>query len=167
MVVWALNSLATFIIIPSAPQHLYAVKILGQQGKIEQAATEAAKAIEADPLSASAHGYRALSLSELGDDAEAVKEAERAVQLAPTDSTAHLNLAIAAKRTDIERTIAEARRAIELGAGKFFSVPTADEMSFGIRTLPGSGRVGAGMAGGVAIRRRGSFFCGCGNGENG
>ncbi len=115
LVIWALNSLTTFCIIDSASLHLYAVKVLGQQGKIEQAATEAAKAVEADPLNASAHGYRALSLSELGDDAEAVKEAERAVQLAPTDSTAHLNLAIAAKRTDIERTIAEARRAILLG----------------------------------------------------
>ncbi|MFL6504600.1 MAG: tetratricopeptide repeat protein, partial [Candidatus Udaeobacter sp.] len=119
MVVWALNSLATFFIIPSAPQHLYAVKILGQQGKIDQAATEAAKAVEADPSNASAHGYRALSLSELGNDAEAVKEGERAVQLAPTHSAAHLNLAIAAKRTDIERAIAEARRAIEMGRENF------------------------------------------------
>ena len=58
-------------------------------------------------------------MSELGDDAEAVKEAERAVQLAPTDSAAHLNLAIAAKRTDMERAIAEARRAIELGPENF------------------------------------------------
>ena len=115
LVVWALNSLATFCIIPSVPQHLYAVKVLGQQGKIEQAATEAAKAVEADPSNAAAHGYRALSLSDLGDDAEAVKEAERAVELAPTDSSAHLNLAIAAKRTDVERAMAEARRAIELG----------------------------------------------------
>ena len=119
LAVWALNSLATFFIIPSAPQHLYAVKILGQEGKIEQAATEAAKAIEADPSNASAHGYRALSFSELGDDAEAVKEAERAVQLAPTDSTAYLNLAIAAKRTDMERAVAEARRAIDLGPENF------------------------------------------------
>ena len=58
-------------------------------------------------------------MSELGDDAEAVKEAERAVELAPTDSAAHLNLAIAAKRTDMERAIAEARRAIELGPENF------------------------------------------------
>jgi tetratricopeptide (TPR) repeat protein len=119
LVVWALNSFVTFCIIPSVPQHLYAVKIFGQQGKIEQAATEAAKAAEADPSSASAHGYRALSLSELGDDAEAVKEAEHAVQLAPTDSAAHLNLAIAAKSTDTERAIAEARRAIDLGPENF------------------------------------------------
>jgi tetratricopeptide (TPR) repeat protein len=92
---------------------------LQQQGKIERAATEAAKAVEANPSNASAHGYRALGLSELGDDAEAVKEAERAVQLAPTDSAAHLNLAIAAKRTDTERAIAEARRAIDLGRENF------------------------------------------------
>jgi tetratricopeptide (TPR) repeat protein len=66
-----------------------------------------------------AHGYRALSLTELGDDAGAVKEGERAVQLAPADSTAHLNLAIAAKRSDIKRAIAEARRAIDLGPQNF------------------------------------------------
>jgi tetratricopeptide (TPR) repeat protein len=119
LVVWAVNSLATFCIIPSVPQHLYAVKVLGQKGKIEEAATEAAKAVETDPANASAHGYRALSLSELGDDAEAVKEAERAVELAPTDSVAHLNLAIAAERTDIERAITEASRAIELGPENF------------------------------------------------
>jgi Flp pilus assembly protein TadD len=119
LAVWALNSLATFCIIHSVPQHLYAVKILGQQGKIEQAAAEATKAVEADPSNAAAHGYRALSLSELGDDAGAVKEAERAIELAPTDSAAHLNLAIAAKRADMERAIAEARRAIELGLENF------------------------------------------------
>ena len=125
LVVWALNSLATFCIIPSVPQHLYAVKILGQQGKIEQASTEAAKAVKADTSNAAAHGYRALSLSELGDDAEAVKEAERAIELAPTDSSAHLNLAISAKRADIEHAMAEARRAIELGPENFSEIGRA------------------------------------------
>jgi Flp pilus assembly protein TadD len=119
LLVWAMNSFVTFWIIPSVPQHLYAVKVLGRQGKIERAAAEATKAVEADPTGASAHGYRALSLSELGDDTEAVKEAERAVQLAPMDSAAHLSLAIAAKRTDMERAMAEARRAIELGPENF------------------------------------------------
>jgi tetratricopeptide (TPR) repeat protein len=119
LLVWAMNSLVTFWIIPSVPQHLYAVRVLGQQGKIELAAAEAANAVAADPSNALAHGYRALSLSELGDDAEAVKEAERAVQLAPMDSAAHLNLAIAASRTDMERAIVEARRAIELGPENF------------------------------------------------
>jgi tetratricopeptide (TPR) repeat protein len=119
LIVWALNSLATFYIIPSVSQHLYAVQVLGQQGNMEQAATEAAKAVEADPSNAAAHGYRALGLSEFGDDAKAVKEAERAIELAPTDSAAHLNLAIAAKRTDVERAIAEARRTIELEPENF------------------------------------------------
>lgn len=119
LLVWAMDSLATFWIIPSVPQHLYAVKVLGRDGRIERAAAEAAKAVEADPSNASAHGYRALSLSELGDDAEGVKEGERAVELAPMDSEAHLNLAIAATRPDKERAIAEARRAIELGPENF------------------------------------------------
>jgi tetratricopeptide (TPR) repeat protein len=115
LIVWALNSLVTFCIFPSVSQHLYAVKALGQEGKIEQAAIEASKAVEGGPSDAEAHGYRALSLSELGDDAEAVKQAERAVELAPLDSAAHLYLAIAVKRVDVERAIREARRAIELG----------------------------------------------------
>jgi tetratricopeptide (TPR) repeat protein len=119
LLVWAMNSLATFWIIPSVPQHLYAVKVLGRDGKIERADAEAAKAVEADPSNAAAHGYRALSLSELGDDAGAVKEAERAVELAPMDSVMHLDLAIAAKRADMERAITEARRAIELGPENF------------------------------------------------
>ena len=119
LIVWALNTLATFWIIPSVGQHLYAVRILGQQGDIRQADAEAAKAVEVDPANSGAHGYRALSLSELGDDTGAVNEAERATELAPTDSAAHLNLAIAAKRTDIERAIDEARYAIELGPENF------------------------------------------------
>ena len=119
LLVWAMNSLATFWIIPSVPQHLYAVKVLGRDGKIERADAEAARAVDADPSSAAAHGYRALSLSELGYDTEAVKEGERAVELAPMDSAAHLNLAIAATRSDRERAIAESRRAIELGPENF------------------------------------------------
>jgi tetratricopeptide (TPR) repeat protein len=119
LVVWALNSLVTFCIVPSVSHYLYAVKVLGPQGKIEQAAKEAAKAVEADPFNAAAHSYRALSVSALGNDAEAVKDAERGVELAPSDSMVHLNLAIATKRNDMERAIAEARRAIELGPENF------------------------------------------------
>jgi tetratricopeptide (TPR) repeat protein len=110
-----MNSLATYWIVPSVSQHLYAVEDLGAQGNIDRAAAEAAKAVEADPSNAAARGFHALSLSELGRNEEAIKEAERAVQLSPTDSAAHLQLAISAKRSNPERAIAEAHRAIELG----------------------------------------------------
>src|SRR5437667_289567 len=80
-----------------------------------RAASEALKAVEADPANATARGLHALSLSELGEDQEAIKEAERAVELNPTNSSVHLDLAVSAKRSDPERAIAEARRAIELG----------------------------------------------------
>jgi tetratricopeptide (TPR) repeat protein len=112
---WAMNSFATYWIVPSVPQHLYAVKALGVQGQIDRAAAEAVKAVEADRSNAAARGFHALSLSEQGHDEEAIKEAERAIQLNPADSAVHLQLAISAKRTDSERAIAEARRAIELG----------------------------------------------------
>jgi tetratricopeptide (TPR) repeat protein len=113
--VWAMNSFATYWIIPSALQHLYAVKALGTEGKIDRAAAEALKAVEAEPSNATARGFYALSLSELGHDEEAIKEAERAIELSPADSAAHWQLAISVRRSDIERAIAEVRRAIDLG----------------------------------------------------
>ena len=119
VLVWATNSFATYWITPSVEQHLYVAKALAAYDQIDRANAEAARAVQVDPLNATARGLHALSLSELGDDAEAVKEAERAVELAPMDSVAHLNLAITAARTDMERAIAEARRAIELGPENF------------------------------------------------
>jgi hypothetical protein len=52
----------------------------------------------------------------LGRHEEAVKQAERAVELAPTDSGTHLALAISTKPSDPDRSMFEARRAIELGS---------------------------------------------------
>jgi tetratricopeptide (TPR) repeat protein len=115
LLVWALNSFATYWITPSVPLHVYAARALASHDQIDRANAEAAKAVQIDPSNATARGVHALSLSELGDDAEAVKEAERAIELAPMDSEVHLNLAITAARTDMERAISEARRAIELG----------------------------------------------------
>jgi tetratricopeptide (TPR) repeat protein len=115
ILVWAMNSFATYWVVPSAAQHLYAAKALGTQGKIDRAVTEALGAVEADPSNATARGFHALSLSELGQDEEAIKEAERAVELNPANSGPHLDLAICVKRNDEERAIAEGRRAIELG----------------------------------------------------
>jgi tetratricopeptide (TPR) repeat protein len=119
VLVWAMNSFATYWITPSVAQHLYAAKALAVHEQIDLANAEAARAVQVDPLNATARGLHALGLSELGDDAEAVKEAERAVRLAPMDSEAHLNLAIVAVRSDRERAMAEARRAIELGPENF------------------------------------------------
>ena len=113
--VWAVNSFASYWIVPSVAQHLYATKALALQSQMERAAAEALNAVEADPSDATARGVHALALSELGQDEEAIKEAERAIELSPASSDAHLDLAIAAKRSDLERAIAEARRAIELG----------------------------------------------------
>jgi tetratricopeptide (TPR) repeat protein len=112
---WATNSFATYWIVPSVAQHLYAAKAFGVQGKIDHAAAEAVKAVEANPSNATARGFHALTLSELGQDDAAIKEAERAIELNPADSAAYLNLAVSVKRSDPERAIAEARRAVELG----------------------------------------------------
>jgi tetratricopeptide (TPR) repeat protein len=115
VLVWAMNSFATYWIVPSVAQHLYAVKAFGAEGKADRAVAEAIKAVEADPTNAAARGFHALSLSELGNDEEAIKEAERAIELSPANFAAHLQLAISVKRSDIERAISEARRAIDLG----------------------------------------------------
>jgi tetratricopeptide (TPR) repeat protein len=112
---WAMNSFATYWIVPSVSQHLYAVKALGTQGNINRANAEAVKAVQADPSNAAARGFHALSLSELGHDEEAIKEAERATELNPTGSAPHLDLAISLRRSDQERATAEARHTIQLG----------------------------------------------------
>jgi hypothetical protein len=113
--VWAMNSFAAYWIIPSEQRYLYVAKTLAAASKIDGAAAEAMKAVEANPAAAAARGFHALTLSELGHDEEAIKEAERAAELSPADSAVHLQLAISVKRGDAERAIAEARRAIELG----------------------------------------------------
>jgi tetratricopeptide (TPR) repeat protein len=110
-----MNSFASYWIIPSASQHLYAARALGTQGQMDRANAEAARAVEVDPFNSIARGSHALSLSELGRDEEAIKEAERAIELDPNDSAAHLDLAVSVQRNDAERAIVEGRRAIELG----------------------------------------------------
>src|SRR5262249_16899240 len=115
VLLWAMNSLATYWIVPSVAQHLYAAKALATRDQIDQAVVEAASAVEADPSNAVVRGFHALALNELGRDEEAIKEAERAIELNPTDSDHHLDLAISVGRSAQERAIAEARHAIQLG----------------------------------------------------
>jgi len=115
LMVWALNSFATYWIIPGVAQHLYAAKALATHGQKDRAVLEAAKAVDVDPSDAIARGSYALCLAELGRDDEAINQAERAIELKPDDSDAHLDLAISASRSYPDRATAEARRAIELG----------------------------------------------------
>src|SRR6266513_1913828 len=115
VLVGTINSFATYWIVPSVAQHLYAAKALATQGQIDQAAVEAAKAVDLDPSDAIARGSHALCLTELGRDDEAINQAERAIELKPDDSDAHLALAISAYRSYPDRANTEARRAIELG----------------------------------------------------
>jgi tetratricopeptide (TPR) repeat protein len=115
LLIWAMNSFASYWIVPGASRHLYAAKALSVQGKMDQAADEAAKAVQDDPSNAAARGFHALSLNQLGRSEEAVKEGERAIELGSDSSDAHLDLAISIKQYDAERAIDEARRAIELG----------------------------------------------------
>jgi tetratricopeptide (TPR) repeat protein len=115
ILVWAINSFATYWIVPSVAQHLYTARALATQGKIDSAVVEAAKAVDADPSDAIARGSHALGLTELGRDEEAIEEAERAIELNPNDSDVRLALAVSIRRSNPERANAEARRAIELG----------------------------------------------------
>jgi tetratricopeptide (TPR) repeat protein len=116
LLTWALNVIATYWIVPSAQQHLYAVRNLGSGGEIDRAASEALEAVKVDSNNASARAFYALALDGLGRHEEAVKQAERAVELGPTDSGTHLALAISTKPSDPDRSMFEARRAIELGS---------------------------------------------------
>src|SRR5256714_3212857 len=115
VLVGTINSFATYWIVPSVAQHLYAAKALATQGQIDLAAVEAAKAVDLDPSDAIARGSHALCLTELGRDDEAINQAERAIELKPDDSDAHLALAISAYRSYPDRANTEARRAIEFG----------------------------------------------------
>ena len=115
LLVWAMNSFASYWIVFSASQHLYVAKALSTQGKMDDAADEAARAVQADSSNAVARGFHALSLNQQGRADEAVKQGERAIELDPKNSDVHLDLAVSIKQSDVERSISEARRAIELG----------------------------------------------------
>ena len=166
VLVWATSSFATYWITPSVAQHLYAAKALAVNNQIDRANAEAATAVQVDPLNATARGLHALSLSELGDDVEA-REGSRA--RSPVGSDGFRGPPQPRDHSEAHRHGTRNRRSPPRNrarAGKFFSVSTADEVSSGIGTLQRGGRVRTGMAGGIALRRDCSFFCGCGNGAD-
>ncbi len=115
LAVWAMNSFASVWMVRSTQQRLYLVRGLRADGKIDLAASEAAKAVQSNPSNSEARQVHALILDDVNKNAEAIIEAERAVALSPEDSAAHLQLAMTLKGGQKERAISEARQAIELG----------------------------------------------------
>jgi Flp pilus assembly protein TadD len=116
LLVWAMNSFASFWIIRSASQHAYMGIKLGAARKLDAALVEAMKAVESNPADAVARRFSALILNELGRTSESLPYAQRAVELSPLDSAAHLELAVAlAGPGETEAALGEARRALELG----------------------------------------------------
>jgi len=113
LVVWAMNSFASFWIYNPVAQHFYAAMHLSSHGKPETALTEAKKAVEADPSNAEARIALAVTLEDTGQSSEALAEAEHATELAPVNGAAHLELgALLFKQNKLERAIKEARLAV-------------------------------------------------------
>jgi Flp pilus assembly protein TadD len=113
LVVWAMNSFASFWIYNPVAQHFYAAMHLSVHGKPEAALTEAKKAVEADPSNAAARIALAIALEDAGQSSEALAEAEHATELAPLNGAAHLELgALLFKQNKLERAIKEARLAV-------------------------------------------------------
>ncbi len=116
LLVWAMNSFASFWIIHSVSQYAYMGIKLGSERKLDAALVEATKAINADPVDAAASRFSALVLNELGRSSEALPYAQRAVELSPLDGAGHMELAVAlAGQGQTEPALGEARRALELG----------------------------------------------------
>jgi tetratricopeptide (TPR) repeat protein len=116
LLVWAMNSFASFWIIHSASQHGYMGIKLASTRKLDAALAEAIKAVDSDPANAVARRFSALILNELGRSGEALPSAQRAIELNPLDGAGHLELAVAlAGQGEMEAALGEARRALELG----------------------------------------------------
>jgi tetratricopeptide (TPR) repeat protein len=116
LLVWAMNSFASYWIVHSASQYAYMGIKLGSERKLDAALAEAMKAVKSDPSDAVASRFSALVLNELGRSSEALPHAQRAVELSPLESAGHLELAVAlAGQGQMEPALGEARRALELG----------------------------------------------------
>jgi Flp pilus assembly protein TadD len=116
LLVWAMNSFASFWIVHSAPQHLYVGLRLGAEHKFDAAGEEAAKAVNSDPSNPTAQRFLASVLSDSGRADEALSHAQQAVALSPMDDACHLQLGtVLVRQGQMEPAIGEARRALELG----------------------------------------------------
>jgi len=116
LLVWAMNSFASFWVRPSVSQSIYSAWKLKFGGNTDQAAAEATKAVNADPSDATARLCLAIMLGDLGRRTEGLEQAQRAVELSPLDSACRLELGtILAKQGQMERAINETRLALKLG----------------------------------------------------
>src|SRR5262249_19275553 len=89
LLVWAMNSFASFWIYDSAAAEICAAMDLSEDKKRDAALTEARKAVNSDPSNATARILLAMILDGVGQSEEALHEAERAVDLAPLNSVTH------------------------------------------------------------------------------
>ena len=122
VILGALNSFASFWIVPSAQQHVYAGQHLRLGRNFEAAYAEAIAAVHVDLANAAARSFHAATLNDLGRANEAWQEAQRAEELNRSDDSSHLQMAVAlAKQHELDGAISEARRAIALGPENAFA----------------------------------------------
>jgi tetratricopeptide (TPR) repeat protein len=113
LMVWAMNSFASFWIYDPVTEHINTAMHLSINKKPDAALTEARKAVAADPSNAAARITLVTTLEDAGQSSEALEEAEHATELAPLDGAAHLELgALLFKQNKLERAIEEARLAV-------------------------------------------------------
>jgi len=113
LLVWAMNSFASFWIYNPVAQHTDAAMHLSINRKPDAALAEAKKAVAADPSNAAARIALATILEDARQSSEALDEAEHATQLAPEDGATHLELGtLLFKQNKLEKAIEEARLAV-------------------------------------------------------
>jgi tetratricopeptide (TPR) repeat protein len=115
LLVWAMNSFASFWIVHSATQHVDAGMRWGGEHKLEAAMAEATQAVNSDPSNATARRFLAFALNDAGRVIEALPQAQQAVELRPMDGASHAQLAmVLGRQGQMEPAMSEARRALEL-----------------------------------------------------
>ena len=116
LLVWAMNSFASFWIRESAQEHIHNAVMWGFKHDLNAAYSEATKAVAADPTNEMPHRFLSVVATQSGRFHEAAEHAERAAQLAPLSSDTHMQLgAVLMKQGQLGRAVSEARRALELG----------------------------------------------------
>jgi Flp pilus assembly protein TadD len=115
LIVWAINSYASFWVRPSAT-HAYAALRFRQRHQIDMAISEAQGAVNSNPFDASARRLLASVLADSGRTDQAIREAKRAIELQPNDPAGHVQLGVIWMKQDYPMgAIEEAATAIALG----------------------------------------------------